>query len=56
MSDTIFTANQNFHHTFPMGSHKTTAAIIALSQACNGAKVYMSVVDTLAVTTNHLVD
>ena len=31
MFDIIFTANQNFHNTFPMGSHISTASITALS-------------------------
>ena len=55
MFDIIFTANQNFHNTFPMGSHISTASITALSRTCNGAKPYVSVVDTFAVTNNHLV-
>ena len=53
--DILFTANQNFHNTFPMGNHISTMSITALSRTCNGAKPYMSVVDTLAVTNNHLV-
>ena len=56
MSDIIFTANQNFHHTFPTRSHKSTVSITALFRTCNGAKPYMPVVDTFAVTINHLVD
>ena len=55
MLDIVFTANQNFHNTFPRGSHKSTVSITALSQTCNGAKPYMSVVDTFVVTNNHLV-
>ena len=55
MSDVIFTANQKFCHTFPMGSHKSTVFITELSQTCYGAKPYMSVVDTFAVTTNLVV-
>ena len=55
MFDIIFTANQNFHNTFPMGSHISTVSITVLSQTCNGAKPYVSVVDTFAVTNNHLV-
>ena len=55
MFDIIFTANQNFHNTFPMGSHISTVSITALSRTCNGAKLYMPVVDTFAVTNNLLV-
>ena len=55
MFDIIFTANQNFHNTFPMGSHISTVSITALSRTCNGAKPYVSVVDTFAVTNNHLI-
>ena len=55
MFDITFMANQNFHNTFPMGSHINTVSITALSRACNGAKLYVSVVDTLAVTNNRLV-
>ena len=33
----------------------STLSIRALSRTCNGAKLYMSVVDTFAVTSNHLV-
>ena len=46
MSDLIVIANQKFHHAFPMGSHKSAMSIAVLSQTCNGAKLYMSVVDT----------
>ena len=53
--DIIFTANKNSHNTFPMGSHISTVSITALSQTCNGAKPYVSVVDTFAVTNNNLV-
>ena len=52
---TTFTAIQNFHHTFPMGSHKSTVSIVVFFQTCNEAILYASVVDTLAVTINHLV-
>ena len=55
MSDTIFMANQIFHHTFPVGSHKSALFITVLSQTCNEAKPCMSVIGTFAVTTNHLV-
>ena len=55
MLDIIFTVNQNFHNTFPMGSHISTVSITALSRTCNGAKLYVSIVDTFAVTNNHLV-
>ena len=55
MFDIVFMANQNFHNTFPMGSHISTVSITALSRTCNGAKPYMSVVDTFAVANNHLV-
>ena len=55
MFDIIFMANQNVHNTFPMGSHISTVSITALSQTCNGAKPYVSVVDTFSVTNNHLV-
>ena len=55
MLDIIFTVNQNFHNTFPMESHISTVPNTALSQTCNGAKPYVSVVDTFAVTNNHLV-
>ena len=55
MFDIIFTANQNFHNTFSMGSHTSTVSITAISRSCNGAEPYMSVVDTFAVTNNHLV-
>ena len=56
MSDTIFMANQDFHDTFPIwGHHRGAVSITALSRTCNGAKPYMSVVNTFAVTTNHLV-
>ena len=52
MFDLIFTANQNFHNTFPM---EKPYKYSVLSQTCDGAKLYMSVVDTFAVTNNHLV-
>ena len=58
MFDIIFTVNQNFHNTFPMEKpykYTSTVSIRALSRTCNGAKPYMSVVDTFAVTNNHLV-
>ena len=55
MFDIIFTANQNFYNTFPVGSHISTVSITALSQSCYGTKQYVSVVDTFAVTNNHLV-
>ena len=55
MLDIMFMVNQNFHNTFPMGSHISTVSNTALSRTCNGAKPYMSVVDTFAVTNNHLV-
>ena len=44
-----------FTNTFPMGSHISTVSITALSRTCDGAKLYVSVVDTFAVTNNHLV-
>ena len=53
--DIIFTVNQNFDNTFPMGSHISTVSNTALSRTCNGAKPYVSVVDTFAVINNHLV-
>ena len=53
MFDIIFTANQNFHNTFPM--EKPYKYSVHYSQTCNGAKPYVSVVDTFAVTNNHLV-
>ena len=54
--DIIFTANQNFHNTFPMGMPYINAvSITALFQTCNGVKLYVSVIDTFAVTNNHLV-
>ena len=55
MSDIIFMANQNFHNTFPMGSHTSTVSITALSRTCDGGKLYVSVVDTFAVIVDHLV-
>ena len=51
----IFMANQNLQINFLWGSHVSTVSITALSQTCNGAKPYVSVVDTFAVTINHLV-
>ena len=51
----IFMANQNFQINFLWGSHISTVSITALSRTCNGAKLYVSVVDTFAVTNNHLV-
>ena len=55
MFDIIFMANQNFHNTFPVGSHISTMSITATSQICDGAKPYMSVVDIFVVINNHLV-
>ena len=55
MFDVLFTINQNCHHTFPVGSHKSTVSVTGLFQTCNTVKLYMSFVDTFAVTTNHLV-
>ena len=56
MFDIIFTANQNFHNIYYLwGSHISTVSITALSETCNGAQPYVSVVDTFAVTNNHLV-
>ena len=56
MFDIIFTANQIFNNTFPMEKpYKYTVSIRALSRTCNGAKPYVPVVDTFAVTNNHLV-
>ena len=54
-SNIIFTANQNLHFTFAMGSHKNVMSITALSRTCNGTKPRMSVVDTFAVAVNHLI-
>ena len=54
MSDIIFTANQNFHNTCPIGKpykHKVHYSLAKL----NRAKPCVSVVDTFAVTTIHLV-
>ena len=45
MSDVIMT-NQIFHHIFLMGNHKSALSIAALSQTCNGAKLFVSIVDT----------
>ena len=53
--DIIFMANQNFHNTFLWGSYISTVSITALSRTCDGAKPYVSVVDTFAATNNHLV-
>ena len=55
MFDIIFMANKKIHNTFLWGSHINTVSITALSRTCNGAKPYVSVVDTFAVTNNHLV-
>ena len=55
MSDTIFMTNQNFHHTFPMESHKSVVSTIALFRTCNGAKPHMFIVNTFTITTNHMV-
>ena len=55
MFDIILMANQNFHNALIWGSHISTVAITALSQTCNRAKLYVSVVDTFAVTNTHLV-
>ena len=54
MSDIIFTGNQNIRITFPMGSHINTVSITGLSRTFDGAKLYVSVVDNFAVTTDHL--
>ena len=55
MFDIIFMANQNFHNTFPMEKPYKYSVHYSLSRTCNGAKLYVSVVDTFAVTNNHLV-
>ena len=55
MFDIIFTANQNFHNTFPVGKLYKYSVHYSLFRTCNGAKPYVSVVDTFAVTNNHLV-
>ena len=55
MSDIIFMANQIFTIHFLWGSHISTVSFTAVFQTCNGAKSYMSVVDTFAVTYNYLV-
>ena len=55
MSDIIFTTNQTFAIHFLWGNRKSTVFITVLSQTCYGAKPYVSVVDTFAVSTNHLV-
>ena len=52
MFDIKFMANQIFYNTFLMGKPYKYSA---LSRTCNGAKLYVSVVDTFAVTNNHLV-
>ena len=51
----VFTANQNFHNTFPTGNPYKCSVHYSPSQTCNGAKLYVSVVDTFAVANNHLV-
>ena len=55
MFDIIFTANQNFHNIFPMEKPYKYSVHYSLSQTCNGAKPYVYVVDTFAVTNNHRV-
>ena len=55
MLDIIFTVNQIFTIHFLWGNHISTVPNTALSQTCNGAKPYVSVVHTFAVTNNHLV-
>ena len=55
MFDIIFTANQIFTMHFLWGSHISTPSITVPSRTCNGAKPHVSVVDTFAVTNNHLV-
>ena len=54
-SDIIFMATQIFTIHFLWESHKSTVFITALTQTSNGAKPCTSIVDTFAVTTNHLV-
>ena len=55
MFEIIFMADQIFTIHFLWRSHISTVSIRALSRTCNGAKPYVSVVDTFAVTNNHLV-
>ena len=56
MFDIIFMANQIFHNTFPMEKpYKYSVHYSPFPNLCNGAKPHVSVVDTFAVTNNHLV-
>ena len=48
-------ANQKFTIHLLWGSHESTVSITSLSRTCDGAKLYVSVINTFAVTTNHLV-
>jgi len=51
----IFTVNQNFPIHFILGSLKSAGSTATFSQARIGAKPHVPVVDTLTMTTSHLV-
>ena len=54
MFDGLDIATKNFPHTFPLGSHKSTPAVVGLSKPFEVAKMYMFIVYLDTVITNHL--
>ena len=46
----------SFTHTFLIGSHKITLAVTTLSQACELAKLHMSVLYLITVIVNHMIN